>query len=228
MTENSCANNLRVADHVRARPGMYLGDTGSAGLHHLACELVEYSLAAFAVGQCKSITVRINVDGSVTVADDGPGISVATVPGADISTLEWIMTVSNGVDVHQGQRRFRNSSHGVGACAVTALSDWAEATVSWDCRLYRQRYERGIPVGDVCDIGPAGGWTGTSITFHPDSEVLRDTTFSGDRLADRLRELAFLEKGLTTRISDERVRREETFHYPGGIVDFVECLNRSE
>lgn len=238
MTENTAWNepgeddpaNLQtqqMADHIRRRPCMFIGDIGPAGLHSLAYELVEYALAEITSGHGKSIHVRINADGSLSVADDGRGIPVEMDAKAQMTTLEWVMTFSTAVKVHGTERIFRTSLHGVGARAVTALSDWAEATVCCDGRVYRQRYERGLPVGDVCDIGPAGARTGTHLTFHPDPAIFPKAAFDRGCLEARLRELAFLNKGLITKFTEEQTGKETHFHSPRGVAEFVEHLNRS-
>jgi DNA gyrase subunit B len=236
MAENTAANAPgdaratswppRMTDHIRRRPGMHVGDTGRAGLHYLAEELIEYALAEMTTGHGTMIHVRLNGDGSVCVADDGRGIPVDMDPEAKVTTLEWVMTFSTWVEVRGGERVFRTSMMGAGARAVTALSDWAEAVVCRNGRVYRQRYERGLAVGDVCDTGPAGMQTGTRITFHPGPEIFHDAAFDRDLLAARLRELAFLNKGLITKFTKGRTGRTITSHYPGGVADFVEYLNR--
>jgi DNA gyrase subunit B len=217
-----------MADFIRRRPLMHTGARGAAGLHNLAHELIEYALAESSCGQSTTLHVRFHRDGSLAVADDGRGIPMATHAETGTTTLEWVMTHGTGFEVVNGERVFRTSLHGVGTRAVTALSDWSEAEVCHGGRVYRQRYERGLPTGDVCDAGPAGPRTGTRITFHPDHEIFGDADFDHDRLADRLRELAFLNKGLAFRLTDERGGKDETFKYDGGIREFVEYLNRSQ
>jgi DNA gyrase subunit B len=208
-----------MADHIRLRPGMYIGGTSPAELQILAYELLEYSLAEISAGHVKSLHVRIHADGSLSVADDGRGIPVETHPEAPMTTLEWVLTCTTGVEAHGAERVYRATLHGVGARAVMALSDWAEATVCHGGRVYRQRYERGRAVGDVCDTGPAGTRTGTEITFHPDPEVFPDATFDRGRLGARLRELAFLNKGLAITLVDERSGQQDRFQYDGGIAE---------
>jgi len=217
----------RMAGHIRRHPRMYIPDTGPTGLHRLADELFEYSLADISPGNGKSIHVRISADGSLSVADNGRGIPVAMHAETEMTTLEWVMTSSTGVEFHRGERVFLTSLHGIGTRAVTALSDWAETAVCCNGRVYRQRYERGLSVGDVCDIGIAGTQTGTRITFHPDPEIFPEVTFDWDCLEARLRELAFLNKGLTVKLTEERTDRDETFYYPGGVAQYVERLNRA-
>jgi DNA gyrase subunit B len=207
---------------------MYIGALGAAGLQILADELLEYGLGELSSGHGTSLRVRINADGGLSVADDGRGIPVETHGTDPMTTLEWVLTCSTGVEIHGADRVFRTGVHGAGARALTALSDWAEATVWRGGRVYRQRYERGLPVGDVCDTGPAGAQSGTEITFHPDPEIFRDATFDWDRLEARLRELAFLNKGLAVTLVNERSGTQERFKYDRGIADLVEYLNQGE
>ena len=239
MAENTASNKLGEdyllnfqalswADHIRRRPTMCIGPLGTIGLHRLINELVEYSLAEISSDHGTIIDVRIHADGSLTIADNGRGIPVATLAKTGITTLEWVMTFSTGVEVRNGERVFRTSLHGVGARAVTALSDWAEAEVCCDGRVYRQQYRRGLPAGDVCDVGLAGPCAGTRITFHPDGEIFNEATLDWEHLANRLQELAFLNKGLAMKLADERTGKEETFKYEGGLLEFVQYLNRSE
>lgn len=221
---------LRDAAHIRQRPGMYIGDTSSKGLHHLVYELVYNSVDEALAGYCHNITVQINVDGSITVSDDGRGIPVDIHPEAGRPTLEVVMTTV-GAGAKFDKRTYKTSAglHGMGAKAVTALSEWAEAEVRRNGRVYVQEYERGKAVSEVRDLGAAtGGRTGTRITFKPDPEIFHDVTFDYDTLEARLRELAFLNKGLTIKLSDRRTNKEETFYYAGGVAEFVEYLNRAE
>jgi DNA gyrase subunit B len=206
---------------------MYIGGLGPPGLHRLAEQLLEFSLAEFSSGHAKTVRVRIGTDGSLSVADDGLGIPIDRHASINMTTLQWVMTVGS-VEVHGGKRVFRSSCHGMGVRTVTALSEWAEAEVCRGGRTYRQRYERGVPIGDVCDIGPAGARNGTTITFKPDAGIFDGAAFDHDTLEARLRELAFLNKGLTITFSGERRRKKQTFHYAGGVADFVEYLNRSQ
>src|SRR5687767_2883648 len=165
---------LRDKDHIRARPGMYIGDTGSKGLHHLIYELVYNSVDEALAGYCKNIHVEIDVDGSLSVADDGRGIPVDIHPKIGRPTLEVVLT-SAGL-------------HGIGAKAVTALSDWTEAEVRRNGKVYVQEYERGLATTEVKEIGfTPGSRTGTKITFMPDKEIFKDATFDYDTLENRLR-----------------------------------------
>jgi DNA gyrase subunit B len=219
---------LRDAAHIRARPGMYIGDTGVQGLHHLVYELVYNSVDEALAGHCRNIHVRIDVDGSLSVSDDGRGIPVEMHPDIGRPTLEVVLTTV-GAGAKFDKRTYKTSAglHGMGAKAVTALSDWVEAEVRRNGKTYKQEYERGKAITDVQELGAAKG-TGTKVTFHPDPEIFHNVTFDYDRLESRLRELAFLNKGLAIKLTDARTGKEETFHYAGGVAEFVLYLNRSE
>jgi DNA gyrase subunit B len=227
--ESESVQVFRDAAHIRQRPGMYIGDTSTNGLHHLVYELVYNSVDEALAGFCKNIQVSINVDGSLSVADDGRGIPVEVHPGTGLPTLETVLTVS-GAGAKFDKRTYKTSAglHGIGAKAVTALSDWVEAEVCRNGRVYKQEYERGKATSDVQDIGKAGQQTGTKVTFHPDPLVFHEATFSFDRLESRLRELAFLNKGLRISLADLKANRGESFFYAGGVSEFVEYLNKSE
>src|SRR6516162_35477 len=219
---------LRDAAHIRRRPGVYIGDVGVSGLHHLVFELVYNSVDEFLAGHCHNIHVQINADGSLSVNDDGRGIPVEMHPEVKRPTLEVVMTTL-GAGAKFDKRTYKTSAglHGMGAKAVTALSEWTEAEVRRDGHVYMQEYERGKAVTEVEEMGVAKR-TGTKIKFKPDPEIFHETTFQYDRLESRLRELAFLNKGLAIKLSDERTGKEDTFHYAGGVAEFVEYLNRSE
>ena len=208
---------------------MYIGDTGTQGLHHLVYELVYNSVDEALAGHCISIHVTIHVDGSLSVSDDGRGIPVDVHPTIGISTLEVVLTMS-GTGAKFDKRTYKTSAglHGMGAKAVTALSEWVEAEVRRNGRVYRQEYERGKAVTEVKDIGASGNHTGTSVKFHPDPDIFHDVSFNYDTLEGRLRELAFLNKGLAIRLFDEGSGKDETFKYDGGLAEFVEYMNRSE
>lgn len=215
--------------HIRQRPGMYIGDTGIKGLHHLAYELVYNSVDEALAGHCKTIQVSINVDGSLSVKDDGRGIPVEEHPEAKRPTLEVVMTtVGAGAKFDKNTYKVSAGLHGIGAKAVTALSEWVEAEVCRNGRVYKQEYERGRPTTEVKDFGSAGSRTGTKVTFKPDKEIFHEAAFDYDTLENRLRELAFLNKGLTIKLKDERTGKEDQFAYAGGIAEYVEYLNRSE
>jgi DNA gyrase subunit B len=219
---------LRDAEHIRHRPGMYIGDTGSKGLHHLVYELVHNSVDEALAGYCKEIHVKINVDGSLSVSDDGRGIPVGIHPKMGRSTLEVVLTTS-GAGAKFDKRSYKTSAglHGIGLKAVTALSEWTEAEVRRESKVYVQEYERGKPLADVKEIG-VSTHTGTKITFRPDREIFHEATFDYDTLESRLRELGFLNKGLSIQLIDARDGKTETFYYAGGVGEFVEYLNRSE
>src|SRR5947209_986185 len=168
---------LRDADHIRHRPGMYIGDTGTKGMHHLVYELVHNSVDEALAGYCKTIQVRINVDGSVSVGDDGRGIPVEMHPTALKPTLEVVLTMS-GAGAKFDKRSYKTSAglHGIGAKAVTALSEWTEAEVRRNGKVYVQEYERGKAVTPLKEIGVATK-SGTEVSFKPDPEVFRSATF---------------------------------------------------
>ncbi len=219
---------LRDADHIRKRPGVYIGDVSSGGLHHLVYELIYNSVDEAVAGYCHHIQVKINEDGSISVKDDGRGIPVEEHPEAKRPTLEVVLTtVGAGAKFDKGSYKVSLGLHGMGAKAVTALSEWTEAEVRRNGRVYKQEYARGKATTEVKDIGAAKG-TGTLITFKPDAEIFKDTRFDYDTLEVRLRELAFLNKGLSFQLIDKRTGKEETFKYEGGIAEFVAYLNRSE
>jgi DNA gyrase subunit B len=211
---------LRNLDHIRQRPGMWIGDTGSRGLHYLVYELVNHSMEEGPAGFGKNIQVKIDVDGSLSVSDDGRGIPVDEHPTEKRTTLEVVMTknLAGGHSFHA-------------TIAVNALSEWAEAEVRRHGRVYLQKYARGVPITPVKDIGSAGENTGTTVRFMPDPQIFKDATFNYDTLESRLRELAFLNKGLAFKLTDARTGKEGSFRYEGGeggIAEFVKHLNRGQ
>ncbi|MCI0462663.1 MAG: DNA gyrase subunit B [Gemmataceae bacterium] len=218
---------LRDAAHIRRRPGVYIGDVGPAGLHHLVYELVYNSVDEALAGYCYNIHVQINVDGSLSVSDDGRGIPVDPHPEEGRPTLEVVLT-KVGAGAKFDKRTYQTSAglHGMGAKAVTALSEWVEAKVRRNSKVYVQEYERGKAITEVKEMGVAKR-TGTEITFKPDPEIFHDLKFDYDRLESRLREIAFLNKGLSIKLTDEASNKEATFHYAGGVAEFVEYLNSS-
>jgi DNA gyrase subunit B len=220
---------LRDAAHIRQRPGMYIGDTSTSGLHHLVYELVYNSVDEALGGYCKNIHVMINIDRSLSVADDGRGIPVDEHPELHRPTLEVVLTTV-GAGAKFDKRTYKTSAglHGMGAKAVTALSEWTEAEVRRNGRVYRQEYERGKASTDVKEFGASGTSTGTKITFKPDPQIFHDVTFDYDTLESRLRELAFLNKGLSIKLTDARSGREELFKYDGGLAEFVQYVNRGD
>lgn len=216
--------HLKDAAHIRHRPGMYIGDTGKNGLHHLVYELVHNCVDEALAGYCHNIHVKIDVDGSCSVADDGRGIPVEMHPELGISTLEAVATlVGAGGKFDHGAYKVSAGLHGMGLKAVTALSEWTEAQVQRNGRTYAQEYERGKAVTAVKDVG-ASKRTGTRITFRPDPQIFRDAEFDDATLEVRFRELAFLNKGLKLRLTDVRTNKDESFEYAGGIAQFVEEL----
>ncbi|MFO0811288.1 MAG: DNA gyrase subunit B [Gemmataceae bacterium] len=221
---------LRDAAHIRQRPGMYIGDTGPKGLHHLVYELVYNSVDEALAGYCKHITITVHVDGSISVADDGRGIPVDVHADTGRSTLELVLTtVGAGGKFGGGAYKVSAGLHGMGAKAVTALSEWTEARVRRNGRVYMQEYERGKATSELKDMGAAPeSKTGTTVTFKPDPEIFHEATFDFDTLENRLRELAFLNKGLAIILHDERSGKKDTYHYEGGIAEFVTYLNRND
>jgi DNA gyrase subunit B len=219
---------LQNRDHIRHRPGNYIADTGTRGLHHLAYELITNSVDEYLAGFCKHIHATIHVDGSLSISDDGRGIPVDVHPEHQCSTLEMVLTrlgtsgkFDNEAYSHAG------GLHGIGAKAVNALSEWLKAEVRRNGRTYVQEYERGIPSTSVVEIGAADK-TGTRMHFLPDSLIFGDTQFDYDYLNERSRELAFLNRALTIVLRDERDGREETFYYEGGVGEYVSWMNQNE
>jgi DNA gyrase subunit B len=219
---------LAGLEAVRKRPAMYIGDTGVRGLHHLVYEVVDNSVDEALAGFCKHIEVTVNADGSLSVNDDGRGIPVEMHKTEKRSALEVVMTVLHaGGKFDHNAYKVSGGLHGVGVSCVNALSEWLEVEVRRDSKVYHQRYERGNPTTKVEPIGKTKG-TGTKVTFYPDSTIFSTLVFNWETLANRLRELAFLNKGIEITLRQEEPAREETFKYNGGIVEFVEHLNRNK
>jgi DNA gyrase subunit B len=218
------ATNIQVLDgieHVRKRPAMYIGDIHSRGLHHLVYEIVDNSIDETLAGFNDYIHVALNPDGSVTVIDRGRGIPVGMHPIKKKSALELVMTVIGaGGKFDKGAYKVSGGLHGVGASVVNALSEWCEVEVYRDGKVYMQAYRRGVPQGDVKEIGTSDK-RGTKVTFKPDAEIFKTTEFRKDIIIDRMRELAFLNSNLRITVQDEQ-GEEETFHFEGGLKEFVQ------
>lgn len=219
---------LEGLDAVRRRPSMYIGSTTTRGLHHLVDEIVDNSVDEALGGFCDRIDLIVHADDSVTVQDNGRGIPVGPHPKTGRPAAEVVFTVLHaGGKFDSGAYRVSGGLHGVGASVVNALSEWMTVEIAHDTGLWRQRYERGIPVTDLERSGDADR-TGTKVTFKPDSQIFDDTTISSDTIAQRMRDLAFLTAGLLITVIDERTGGEHRFHYTGGIASFVEHLNRNK
>ncbi len=220
---------LKGLEHVRKRPAMYIGDISSRGLHHLVYEVIDNAIDEALAGYADKITLTINKNGSVTVTDNGRGIPTEVHPTEKISALEVVMTQLNaGGKFNRDSYKVSGGLHGVGVSVVNALSEYLEAEVVRDGKVYYQKYKRGVPEGKVKVIGQAKK-TGTKVTFFPDGEIFKNTVFKFETLEERLRELAYLNKDLTILFKDEREKdKQEEFHYKGGIVDFVKYLDESE
>ncbi len=223
---------LEGLEAVRKRPGMYIGTTSLRGLHHLVYEIVDNSVDEALAGFCKNIEVHINPGDSVTVIDDGRGIPVGINHKAGLPAVEVVFTVLHaGGKFGGGGYKVSGGLHGVGASVVNALSTWLEVDIYHDGEVYNQRYERGKVCYPLKVIGKCEeGKTGTRVTFQPDPLIFEDTVFEFDTLKNRLREMAFLTKGLRIDLYDDRENEEETkkhqtFHYEGGIKEFVAYLN---
>ena len=224
---------LEGLEAVRKRPGMYIGSTSSRGLHHLVYEIVDNSVDEALAGFCDTILVTINKDNSVTVIDNGRGIPIGINHKAGLPAVEVVFTVLHaGGKFGGGGYKVSGGLHGVGASVVNALSNWLEVEIFNEGKIYKQRYERGKVVQKLEIIGDCEeNKTGTKVTFLPDDTIFEDTVFDYDVLKQRFREMAFLTKGLKIILRDERPEEkpvEKTFHYEGGIKEFVSYLNRSK
>lgn len=219
---------LEGLDPVRKRPGMYIGSTGARGLHHLVYEVVDNSIDEALAGYCDTIEVIIREDNSIKVIDNGRGIPVDIHPQTGKSTLETVLTVLHaGGKFGGGGYKVSGGLHGVGVSVVNALSEYLEVEIRRNGQVYYQKFERGNPLKDVEVIGETET-TGTTITFKPDKEIFDEIDFRFDTLENRLRELAFLNKGILIIIRDEREeKKEKRFHYSGGIQEFVKHLNKN-
>ena len=237
MTTNYGAEQIQVLEGlepVRKRPGMYIGSTGPRGLHHLVYEVVDNSVDEALAGHCQRIDISLNADGSVTVTDDGRGIPTDIHPRTGKSALETVMTVLHaGGKFGGGGYKVSGGLHGVGISVVNALSEWVEVTVWREGKEHRQRYERGIAMGDLAITPLAEGRQGTRVCFLPDTQIFSTgIEFDYDTLAGRLRELAYLNAGIEIIFTDYRLAllksdqpRVSTYHYVGGISEYIEYIN---
>ncbi len=213
---------------VRKRPSMYIGDTGLAGLHHIVYEVVDNSIDEAMAGYCTEVNVTINKDGSVTVIDNGRGIPVDIHPKFNRPAVEIVMTkLHAGGKFDKNAYKVSGGLHGVGISVTNALSKQLIVEVKRNNKIYRQKYEQGNPVTELEIVGDSDH-TGTAVTFWPDSEIFPDTNFHFDTLSSRLRELAFLNKGLKITLEDQRTDKRNEFQYNGGIVSFVEYINQNK
>jgi DNA gyrase subunit B len=224
---------LEGLEAVRKRPAMYIGDIGVRGLHHLVYEVVDNSVDEALAGFCTEIQVTIETDGSVAVHDNGRGIPVDMHHATKKPALEVVMTTLHaGGKFDNKTYRVSGGLHGVGVSVVNALSEWCEVEVLKDGQIYRQRYEHGKPMGAMTSgpapAGSAKRGSGTTTRFKPDSGIFEETTFHWDTLAARLRELAFLNSGLSITLADEHSKKNTTYLYKGGIVEFVKYLNQNK
>jgi len=232
MPETYSAHNIQVLkglEHVRKRPSMYIGSTSLDGLHHLVFEIVDNSIDEALVGFCTSISVQLLKGNVVLVEDDGRGIPVDVHPTEKVSALEVVMTKLNaGGKFDKNTYKVSGGLHGVGASVVNALSEWCEVEVHRDGKIHFQRYLRGVPEKPVQVTGDTTRH-GTVTRFKPDKQIFEDVEFSFDVLSNRLRELAFLTKGIHIAVSDERSvpRRSHIFHFDGGVKSFIEFLNKN-
>ncbi len=221
---------LEDLEAVRRRPGMYIGSTGPRGLHHLVYEVVDNSIDEALAGYCDQIEITIHADNSVTVTDNGRGIPVSAHPKVNKPALEVVMTMLHAGGKFGGEGyKVSGGLHGVGLSVVNALSAWLEVEVSRNNKIYFQRYERGVPVTELKEIGETT-LTGTRTVFYPDPDIFEELDFKIKTLSQRLRELAYLNAGVTILLSDERGEEphSETYRYDGGIVSFVEELNKNK
>ena len=219
---------LEGLEAVRKRPGMYIGSTGSRGLHHLVWEVVDNSIDEALVGACKNIEVTINEDNSITVSDDGRGFPVGLHPKLKKPAVEVALTVLHaGSKFGGGGYKVSGGLHGVGVSVVNALSESLEVEVKRDGKIYYQKYERGTAITELEVIGETKK-TGTKITFKPDTKLFDELIYSFETLEVRIRELAFLNKGIKLTLKDKRNNIEKVYQYEGGIVSFVEFLNKNK
>ncbi|MGD8685382.1 MAG: ATP-binding protein, partial [Syntrophobacterales bacterium] len=240
MENQDLAPNISVKDYdasrikvleglsaVRKRPAMYIGNLSTEGLHHLVYEVVDNSIDESLAGYCDQINIQIQADNTITVADNGRGIPIDTHEKEGVPAVEVVMTKLHAGGKFDNQSyRVSGGLHGVGVSVVNALSEFLEVEIRKDGKVYQQRYERGETVSPLETIGTTKR-RGTSVTFRPDSAIFKDINFSFEILLNRLRELAFLNKGVRISIEDERKNRRQQFYYEGGIISFVQHLNKN-
>ena len=222
---------LEGLEAVRKRPGMYIGSTGTRGLHHLVYEVVDNSVDEALAGNCSEIYVSLNNDGSVTVRDNGRGIPVEVHPKTGLSTLETVLTVLHaGGKFGGGGYKVSGGLHGVGVSVVNALSDWLVAEVFRDGKIYRQEYKRGVATTKLEVFDGTSNESGTAITFLPDASIFDETEFSYETLEFRFRELSFLNKVIKIEFEDKRegLEKTKTFHFTGGLIEYVKYLNKTK
>jgi DNA gyrase subunit B len=227
-------SNIRVlndVEHVRTRPGMYIGGYNARGLHHLVYEIIDNSIDEALAGFCTNIFVKINADGSCTVVDDGRGIPVGIHPSEGVPTVEVVLSklAAGGKFDHNEGSAYKTSGglHGVGASVVNFVSEWMEVEVSREGNVYHMEFERGIKSSDLKPIGKSNK-TGTKVTFKPDTTLFPDTNFVHETLVNRIRELAFLNAGVEIAFEDERVGKRDVYKYEKGLVEYVAFLNEGK
>ncbi|MBR2837838.1 MAG: hypothetical protein IKE55_03565, partial [Kiritimatiellae bacterium] len=234
LENNYNAENIQVLEGmeaVRKRPAMYIGDTGERGYHHLVYEVVDNSIDEALAGYCSLIDVVINKDGSLTVQDNGRGIPVDMHPTQRKPAIEVVLTILHAGGKFDGSNyKVSGGLHGVGVSCVNALSDWMKVEVKRDGKVHRIEFSRGRVTKPLEVVGECGEETGTKVTFFPDHTIFTCHAFKWETLCSRLRELAFLNRGVTIRFRDDEgeAHHEETFHYDGGIDEFVEWLNANK
>lgn len=232
-TSNYTADKIQVLEGleaVRRRPGMYIGSTGSTGLHHLISEVVDNSIDEALAGFCDFISVEILPDGAARITDNGRGIPVGIVEKTGKSAVETVLTklhAGGKFGQENGGYKVSGGLHGVGVSVVNALSEWLEVNVFTQGYRYYQRYHYGVPQSDLQNLGPTDQ-QGTQVTFKPDATIFDTVEFDADTITYRLRELAFLNKGVWIEFTDHRSNRHNTYHYEGGIVEFVQYLNKNK
>ncbi len=233
MQDNYDAQHIQILkglEAVRKRPGMYIGSTGPEGLHHLVYEIVDNSIDEALAGYCKKISVYIEEGNIIRVVDDGRGIPVDLHPVENVSALEVVMTkLHAGGKFDKDTYKVSGGLHGVGVSVVNALSEWCEVSVHRDSEIHYQKYNIGVPLEPVKTIGSTDK-TGTIVRFQADSDIFEELEYSYDILSNRLRELAFLNKGIEINLIDERVtpEKERSFMFEGGVMSFVQYLNKSK